>query len=1254
MPRISNRVKPYLFLASSAFLLSFYQGNVVYAEADASSASILSPAEMDATIAQPSATSQPTSITVTLGTEPNSEASLASTSSVSTKDETPEITDVQVTGNVDTNLSGVDAFSGVEVRLQGKNLTKDHFLTKEGLRWTDKTRVEIIKGYETGQLNDAQYWGKNNPQSPVTAYSMNAGDQGRITYVGTTQSGIDLDLIYTVVATDQEDWNAYSRLRNDGRVRGVAFTGEQAISGQGDAIAVFYNGANILQMTYQIVKHGTEQAMPVILSFITTDIDAAQGVVTNIDNLARVIPTQTNLAVNGNLIYDASTGSNNGYGANYNGAEDLPYGGYLGAGFVSSFRYDYYAPAPTRTETYPYAFGVRYDLFGSALQAHMTTQVRQYLTVNYLDESGKAIRPAQYYLGLSNASYQLPIEQVDKYIFSRHTLDQSKSNEPIVNLYFKRLVGVTYRFLDELGRPLQGAVTTTVKEGDALSYTPGSKAGYVTPAAYKGQADKQDVVHDFIYQTLYQLVVHYKDQDGKVIRPADTYTHLRGQTFHYQAPDLAGYARPQGQYQGVVSGHGQHDFIYTRQYQIDLRLQDAQTQAELARRQVLVKQDETVHYTLPDLPGYHHDEAEITLRANQDRQEPVNYYKLYRLTLRYQDQDGNTLAPDAVAIYPAQSQVSQSAPNLEGYLTPAMYQTTILQDVEHTFVYQKLYRVVTEYLDIQGKSLRPPQVTYLTKGQLYTALAPSIAGYVTPASQGHEVTGDVNVSLVYRAVPRTDLYQVPRFPTQTTNTQGVRGGDVYANPITSQNVNQAITQWRQNPASYRPSPIRAGTSKDRVIVYPNLYGDSHSKWHQQKAKPLTLRNPREDAQKLYSKYSTPVQKFVSEELMPSLLFTLNDRVEKGNFLGSWLHNYNVMKNVQKNYNYDFETIYKLDYYLYDVEKQIKFNKLDPEYYLPLSLAYSSYGNNKAQILVNDFAPFKNRTWLPPVIELPNSFYKLTGSLHNDKKYYNDLPHTMVAYATYKGYARTKVSSHLMTLPKENKELIEMISYLQTKQVGKSIPFDLSQRANTPLMALLVNSFSGDILQLIDGKDWISDMDAVYLALSSKYTDLNFRKRLFEVLGQPNWSRIRDSEVIKLFPGETYSQKEERFIDAIGLGMLTMAGWMITVKFREKGQKEASSEYLKKKLSELERIKINETRKEIRETKNAIRKIVTPVKRFINTVIPQKVLTPVKKVAGAIHRKVNSVVSSYNKLLVERYIKRPIGKVTNYIKRWLRR
>ena len=119
-------------------------------------------------------------------------------------------------------------------------------------------------------------------------------------------------------------------------------------------------------------------------------------------------------------------------------------------------------------------------------------------------------------------------------------------------------------------------------------------------------------------------------------------------------------------------------------------------------------------------------------------------------------------------------------------------------------------------------------------------------------------------------------------------------------------------------------------------------------------------------------------------------------------------------------------------------------------------------------------------------------------------------------------------------------------------------------------------------------------------------------------------------------------------------MFTLSGWLIATKIRKEGQKASSTTYLKKKQSELERIKVNETRKDVSEVRKAIQRITSPVKRFINTVIPQQVLTPVKKVAAAIHSKVNSVVSSYNKLLVERYIKRPIGKVTNYIKRWLRR
>ena len=85
-----------------------------------------------------------------------------------------------------------------------------------------------------------------------------------------------------------------------------------------------------------------------------------------------------------------------------NGQASLPYGGYLGVGFLSNFDYDFYSPAPARSEnSYQYSQGVRYDLFGSALQAHLTTQVRDIVYLNYYDadENNQLIVPQHQFTG---------------------------------------------------------------------------------------------------------------------------------------------------------------------------------------------------------------------------------------------------------------------------------------------------------------------------------------------------------------------------------------------------------------------------------------------------------------------------------------------------------------------------------------------------------------------------------------------------------------------------------------------------------------------------------------------------------------------------------------------------------------------------------------------------------------------------------------------------------------------------------------
>ena len=171
----------------------------------------------------------------------------------------PTITNVTVTGDFDKDAKGVDFFKKIQINLIGENLTDNNFLTKEGLHWSDKTTVELIKGVENGFINSETYLGKqNNPTTSVKAYSMNVGDSGRINYVGKTKSGVDLDLIWTVTGNDSADWKKNSGYYSSSRATGLAFTGEQSIpNSTGNSIVVLYTEANTLGFHYKIVKHGT-------------------------------------------------------------------------------------------------------------------------------------------------------------------------------------------------------------------------------------------------------------------------------------------------------------------------------------------------------------------------------------------------------------------------------------------------------------------------------------------------------------------------------------------------------------------------------------------------------------------------------------------------------------------------------------------------------------------------------------------------------------------------------------------------------------------------------------------------------------------------------------------------------------------------------------------------------------------------------------------------------------------------------------
>ena len=334
----------------------------------------------------------------------------------------------------------------------------NNFLTPDGLHWSANTEVIPITGQTTGQISTENFGQTDGPTIPATTYTMNAGDSGRITNVGRTLAGTNLDLIYKVISTDESSWQAPKESTSDCPI-GLAFTGEQNIANSdGNSIVALYYGANNVNLNYQIVVHNTNFQIPVLASFITTDIDMAQGVKTNLANLLTVIPKTTNLATDSSgVIYDTTIPD-----TDLNGQASLPYGGYLGVGFLSNFDYDFYSPAPVRSgDSYQYSQGVRYDLFGSALQAHLTTQVRDIVYLNYYDadENNQLIVPQHQFIWFPNVSWNVPASKFPHYAYGQESQHRN-GNTIIVGDYYHIKSTVTYDYYGMDGTYLGQQSTT--------------------------------------------------------------------------------------------------------------------------------------------------------------------------------------------------------------------------------------------------------------------------------------------------------------------------------------------------------------------------------------------------------------------------------------------------------------------------------------------------------------------------------------------------------------------------------------------------------------------------------------------------------------------------------------------------------------------------------------------------------------------------------------------------------------------------
>lgn len=184
----------------------------------------------------------------------------------------------------------------------------------------------------------------------------------------------------------------------------------------------------------------------------------------------------------------------------------MPKGGYLGAGFISNFDYTFYSPAPGRVnDSYSYPMAVRYDIFGSSLQANIKSRISRSIIVQYVDNHGKELKKTEFYKGFDDESYKVDSIRIKDY----RLIDVKKFSESWgrtrIQFAYQKEFPVTLKFQDENGKVLSESVKYIALDGQKVTHTPKEISGYRTPERFEVLVN-QPLTKVFTYKKIQQPI----------------------------------------------------------------------------------------------------------------------------------------------------------------------------------------------------------------------------------------------------------------------------------------------------------------------------------------------------------------------------------------------------------------------------------------------------------------------------------------------------------------------------------------------------------------------------------------------------------------------------------------------------------------------------------------------------------------------------------------------------------------------------
>ncbi|MFR6492220.1 MAG: cell wall anchor protein, partial [Lactococcus lactis] len=202
--------------------------------------------------------------------------------------------------------------------------------------------------------------------------------------------------------------------------------------------------------------------------------------------------------------------------------------------------------------------GVRYDLFGSALQAHLTTQVRDIVYLNYYDanENNQLIVPQHQFIWFPNVSWNVPASKFPHYAYGQESQHRN-GNTIIVGDYYHIQSTVTYDYYGMDGIYLGQESTTGLYNKPYSVNVPYNFGNYYIEGSTteSGLYPKTDETLDVYYKYVPPIVYYNTSNPYATTYYANGYEYVP----NYIAP-VVYYAPTYGYYGGGTSYSGDYGY----------------------------------------------------------------------------------------------------------------------------------------------------------------------------------------------------------------------------------------------------------------------------------------------------------------------------------------------------------------------------------------------------------------------------------------------------------------------------------------------------------------------------------------------------------------------------------------------------------------------------------------------------------------------------------------------------------------------